>query len=334
MNNKSETSENTEINIYTLETLVKKYLSRDFTPEQSTLMTDVLMFGELSGRKSHGIGLLTREDVVWKNRSEREDPETTHTNLISTSIDAKGNPGILVGHLAMEESIRLGRENGIGIVTTKGSFSTIGALSYYAEKIGNENLIGIIMSTSRPVVAPFTSKEPLFGSNPIAIVIPSDLAPVILDMSTAALSFGTVMEHKVLQKELPEGVLIDKHGNPTIDPAHALEGALLPFGGYKGAGISMMIELLTSTLGGSSFQGKHAENGRGNLFITISPSVVGDIKDLKESAREFIENLRKIPTSDGKPMRTPGENTRNIRDMNIKNGTIIVSSSVLKKLSA
>jgi len=309
------------------------FLKSSYTNTQANMMTDVVMFGELSGRKSHGIGLLTRPDVVWKNKDEREDPRVTNISTISSSVEGKGNPGILVGPMAMIESIRLARENQIGITNTSESFSTIGALSYYAETIAKNGFLGIVMSTSRPVVAPFNSGEAIFGSNPIAISAPSKSDPLVLDLSTAAISFGSVMESMSRQQLLPTGTAIDNLGQDTVKPEEAVKGALLPFGSYKGAGLAMMIELIAGAWSGADAQGKEPEKGWGNLFITLSPGVFGLNRDYAQTTQTFINNLRNTHTRDGMPIRIPGEISLQTRNNNLRLGYVQVDPLVLSKLS-
>src|SRR5947209_7413826 len=135
-----------KIKISDLENLVTKVLLTEYSEEEANLIKDVVLFGELSGRPSHGILRLLEESYGVFTNSIQGNPEYIRKTKVSTLIDGKGNVGMLVGSLAMEEVIKLGKKNGIGIVGTKGSINTTGSLSYYCEKIAKENLIAIIFT--------------------------------------------------------------------------------------------------------------------------------------------------------------------------------------------
>src|SRR5882672_1398216 len=218
-----------KIKISELDNLVLKVLLTKYTPKKANLIKEVLMFGELSGKPSHGLLRLLPKSYGTFTDTITGEPEFIKKTKVSTEIDGQGNVGMLIGSLAMQEVITLAKEHGIGIVGTRNSVNSTGSLSYYCEKIANENLIGIIFTKSVPVIAPFASKKALFGTNPIGFGIPSTPHPFIFDMSTSAITFGSIMNHKLKGKLLPKDVAIDNEGNMTTDPEKAIEGATLAF---------------------------------------------------------------------------------------------------------
>jgi L-2-hydroxycarboxylate dehydrogenase (NAD+) len=244
-NSKNKNKVIMKIKINELENLITKALRTEYSQEETNLIKDVVLFGELSGKLSHGILRLLRENYGVFTDTIQGKPEYIRKTKVSTLIDGKGNVGMLVGSLAMQEVIQLGKANGIGIVGTKGSINTTGSLSYNCEKIAKENLIGIIFTHCTPMMAPFSSKKALFGTNPLAFGIPSIPQPIIFDMSTSAITFGTMAKYKAEGKELPPNVAIDKEGNLTRDASQAIDGATLAFdNSYKGSGLAMMVEIL------------------------------------------------------------------------------------------
>ena len=156
-----------KIKIKNLEKLILEVLVTEYSPHESELIKDVVLFGELSGRPTHGIIRLLKENYGVFVDGRRGEPEYIHKTKVSTLIDGHDNPGMLIAPLAMQEVIRLAKANDIGIVGTKGSFNSTGSLTYYLEKIAKENLISIIFTQSLPVIAPFNVKKALFGTNPI-----------------------------------------------------------------------------------------------------------------------------------------------------------------------
>src|SRR6185369_13500787 len=187
-----------KIKISELEELITKILLTEYSPEEASLIKDVIMFGELVGKPSHGLLRLIKGNFGVFVDGKRGKPEYNRKTKVSTVIDAKGNPGMLAAPLAMNEVIKLGKENGIGIVGLKGFFNTTGAVSYYVEKIAKEDLIGIAFVQSiNSLIAPFGTKKSLFGTNPIAFGVPADPKPFIFDMSTSAIAYGNVMNAKI-----------------------------------------------------------------------------------------------------------------------------------------
>jgi LDH2 family malate/lactate/ureidoglycolate dehydrogenase len=96
--------------------------------------------------------------------------------------------------------------------------------------------------------------ELLLGTNPLGIGVPSGAGPLVLDMATTVVSYGTVKKYALEGRAMPEGWFVNaKTGEPLTDPKRSAEGVLLPIGGYKGAGLAMMLGLLAGTLNGAAF---------------------------------------------------------------------------------
>lgn len=319
------------IKIAELKDLIKQVVLTEYPEEQAKIITEVILFGELSGKKSHGVLRLIKDNYGVFDNATKEKPEYIYKTKVSTLINAKGNPGMLSGPLAMQEVIRLAKENGIGIVGVKGYFSTTGAISYYCEQIAKANLIGMIFPRAIPIISPFNAKKPLFGTNPMAFGIPSNPQPIIFDMSTSAVAWGTVLKHKLEHTALPDGVAIDEKGNNTTDAQKAVATRAFD-ASYKGSGLAMIVEIFGGLLTGADYEGLHQEKGDGSLFLAFSPELLQDIDEFKQKAQEFIETLRNAPTTDGKKIRIPGENTLRTRDKNLAQGEIEVNEEIIKKL--
>lgn len=317
-----------KIKIGELQELILKAMAKKYDKEDSELMADVLMFGELSGRVSHGlVRLLVGASILA--REPKDKPEVKEVTKLSSMVEGNGNPGMLVGPLALNEVIRIAKENDFGMVGTRGSFSSSGALTYYLEKITNEGLIGIIMAESPRSTSPHGGIEPLFGTNPIAFGYPTETKPLIFDMGTSAITFGELLNAKALGKKIPEGVALDVEGNVTTDPEKAIDGATLPFdNSYKGAGLAMMVEVLSGAFPHSGYAGIDENKGWGNLFMAFSPKLLSDEKEFKERMTKMVERIRNSKTKDGSKVRIPGEKTLKTRDDNVKKGEIEIADKI------
>lgn len=322
-----------KIKIIELRKLITSALLKKYSESQANLITEVMMFGEMSGKSSHGIVRLLIGKYSVMAQEPKDEPKLIKKSKVSTVIQSNGNPGMLVGPLAMAEVIRLAKENGLGIVGTKENFGSSGCLSYYLEKTAKENLIGIVMAQSPVSTAPYGGLEPLFGTNPISFGIPANPKPLIFDMATSAIAFGAMVRARELGLKLPENVAVDKDGNMTTDPVKAIEGATLAFdNSYKGCGLAMMVEILAGVWPGADYAGLNTNGGWGNLFMAFSPDLLISVDEFKKKAEQLIETVRNSKTKDGSKVRIPGENTIEKRDVCLKTGEVEVDEKLYKQI--
>ena len=319
-----------KVKVNELERLVKKALLKKYGKKEIEVLSGAVMFGELSGKKSHGLVRLLVGKFSILAQNPKKKPLLIRKTKISTLIDSEENPGMLIGSLAMNEVIRLAKKSGIGIVGTKCSFTTSGSLSYYLEKIAKENLIAIIMARAPGDVAPYGGLERLFGTNPISFGIPAQGNPIIFDMSTSAISYGAVLQVKTKGEQLPDNVAIDMKGKVTRDPDEAIRGAFLTFDrSYKGSGLAMIVEILAGILPGADYLDKKESDGWGNLFIAVDPNILLNRNEFKRKVRDLVETVRNSRTKDGSKVRIPGENTLEMRNKAIKTGYVDVDEKLI-----
>lgn len=322
-----------QITIIELESLILATLRKKYSEKDALLIKNVIMFGELSGKTSHGIIRLFTGNSSIMAQNPIGEPIIIHKTKLSSIIEGNQNPGMLIGPIAMKEAIKIGKEHGFGIVGTRKSNSSSGCLSYYLESIAKENLIAIIMAQSPVSTVAYGGIQPLFGTNPISFGIPSNPQPILFDMATAAISFGAMLKAKELGKSLPPNVAIDKNGDSTIDPSQAILGATLAFdNSYKGSGLAMIVEILSGTWPGANFVGKNPKGGWGNTFMVFSPNLLSDLEEFKQKISLLIETVRTSKTKDGNAVRISGENTIQIRNNNIKSGKIEIEDNIYNEL--
>jgi len=322
-----------KIKITELRKLTKSALLKKYSEFQANLISEVMLFGELSGKSSHGIVRLLIGKYSVMAQEPKGKPSLTKKTKVSSLVEGKGNPGILVGPIAMNEVIRLAKENGIGVVGTRDNFGSSGCLSYYLERIAKENLIAVVMAQSPVSIAPYGGMEPLFGTNPISFGIPANPKPLIFDMATSAIAFGAMVRARELGLKLPENVAIDKEGNVTTDPARAIEGGTLAFdNSYKGCGLAMMVEILAGIWPGADYAGLNIKGGWGNLFMAFSPDLLIGVDEFKKKAEQLIETIRNSKTKNGGKVRIPGENTIKKRDECLKTGEVEVDEKLVAQI--
>jgi delta1-piperideine-2-carboxylate reductase len=145
------------------------------------------------------------------------------------------------------------RRQGIAALAIINSYH-FAALWPEVEVLAEMGLVAFAFTCSRSFVAPAGGNKPLYGTNPMAFAWPrSGRPPLVFDQASSASARGEIQLHQRDAKPLPEGWAIDAEGHPTTDAGAALAGAQLPFGGYKGASIALMVELLAAALIGDRF---------------------------------------------------------------------------------
>lgn len=151
----------------------------------------------------------------------------------------------------LPEAVAAAGENGIAMLAVAHAH-TCTSLGYFTEQIAAAGLIGIGFTNASAIVAPPGGNSRVLGTNPIAFSVPGDGAPALhFDFSTSAVALGKITMAKAAGEAIPLGWAVDKDGQPTTDPAAALQGALVSAGDYKGWGIGLMVELLAAGMTGS-----------------------------------------------------------------------------------
>lgn len=278
--------------------------SKYYTKEEAENIADVFLYAELTGKNTQGILKLFGSEPAQDIKPIGKYKVTKETEL-SAIIDGGGASGPLVAQVATEKLISIASKKGFGIVGTNNTFSSIGAISYYARKLALENLIGIVMASSPRGLIHFGGIDPMYGTNPISFSFPTNDYPIIFDMASSAITWYGLVRAKTLGHDLPDNVAIDSEGSITLDPDQAMKGAILPFDrSYKGSGIAMVVELLAGALTGASFV--FDEGDWGSTFIAISPDLLIGTDQFKNNSSELIRKVKSGRTQHGKKIHIPG----------------------------
>ena len=304
--------------------------SRGAPSEHAAAQADVLVEADLRGRPSHGMQRLPT--LVARIERGLLDPSAEPSIQWRTSsflaVDGRHGLGPLVARRAIAELRRATATAGVAMAAIANS-SHVGMLAPYLEEICSYGLLGLMLTTSEALVHPAGGRTALLGTNPIGVGLPAQPDPFVLDMSTAAISAGEVIAHAHRGAPLPPGSAVDAQGVPTLDPGAAIAGALSPFGGAKGYGLALAIELLvalvTGTALGRAVRGTLDVDHRatkGDVVLVIDPRSV----DLEQPDRYFagyLEELRAAPTADGvESVLIPGDRMRTERRYRRANGIV------------
>lgn len=309
------------VEISELRSLILAGLQDRFSAEHAEKIADVVLFGEMAGRASHGI--LRVLPGSYGVLDEEPGPPPTVERVGPSSARVSGRPGMLVAALATDLAGELATETGFAVVTTRGSRSTSGSLTYFVERLTRLGLVAFITAGTVNFVATPGGSERVLGTNPFAFGLPARRRPFILDMATSAIAGGDVLTAAADRSALPAGVAVDATGADTVDPSDVLEGgALLPFGGHKGLGLSMLIEILNVALTGA--EGDPVDWG--HVFVAFSLSMLGDEEGMKQRTEDEIERMR---SAGG---RIPGHRSLANRDEALERGWVEVDDETYQRL--
>lgn len=244
--------------------------------ENADAVAECIFQAERHGAHSHGLfrmpGYLASLGSGKVNGNA--DPKLSNTRPAVLEVDGDGGYAP-VAHRKMAKPLAdLAKTQGIAMAALTNTFH-FAALWQEVEMLANEGVVALACTAFKPALPPAGGTKPLYGTNPVAFAWPrKGEAPCVFDQASAVMARGEVMIAAREGHELPAGTGIDADGNPTNDPNEVLKGALLPFGGYKGASIAMMVELLAASLIGErlSFEAAEADNNdggppRGGEFI-------------------------------------------------------------------
>ncbi|MEO0773121.1 MAG: Ldh family oxidoreductase [Pseudomonadota bacterium] len=275
-------------------------------------LADIVTRAERDGSHSHG--LFRVPGYVKALRSGKvngnAEPRVTRRTASVIHVDGGGCFAPLAQAVGLPVLAEAAAETGAAALSLTG-IHHFAALWPETEYLADRGLVGIACTAYMPAVAPAGSSEKLFGTNPISFAWPRPGAtPLCYDMATASMAMGDVQIAARDGKSVPEGTGLDADGQPTTDPAKiAGGGVLLPFGGYKGSAIALMVELLAAGLTGErfSFEAAEADNGDGGpprggeMVLALSPAVIAG-EGWEAHAEGFVDRLRGL---DG--VRLPGE---------------------------
>lgn len=315
--------------------VIKKLVEAGLNEGHAEKVAEVLVHADLRNVNSHGV--LRTEHYVNRLQAGGINPDAQisfqSTGPVTGIVDGDDGFGHVIGDVAMDHAIEMARNNGVGMVTVMNS-SHCGALSYFVQKAADAKLIGVAMSHTDKIVVPFGGKTSFLGTNPIAYGVPAKTKkPLILDMATSNVALGKILQAREEGKEIPEGWGVDENGASVTDPNKVV--ALSTFGGPKGYGLSVIVDVFSGLLAGAAF-GPHIgkmyddldkKRKLGHYFCVINPSFFTDIDLFLEQMDRMMEELQQVPPAPGvERVYVPGEIEQLHEARNLEQGITIASS--------
>ncbi len=294
-------------------------------PSLDALLTsEVLVLADLRGIESHGVARLRRYYTGLKNGVMVPKPkiEVKQETPITARIDGGAALGQVAGAFGMKMAIEKALKNGIGFVSV-GNSNHYGIAAYYALMALKHGLVGISLTNSDCYVVPTFGTEVLLGTNPICVSVPAfQERPFVLDLSTAVATLGKLEVYSRMEKKLPLGWATDEKGRSCEDPQRVLNnirskagGGLLPlggegetFGGHKGYGLNLLVDILSGVLSGSGYlnllypktpEGKPLPSLVGHFFGALRIDYFRPAEDFKKDMDDLIRRLKNSAKAEG-----------------------------------
>ena len=314
--------------------------------KDAEIITEVLLNTEMRGVFTHGFFRVPKYvDCLESGGMNTENELHILSDTPSWAmVDGDRGIGIILSYKAMELAIAKAKETGVGIVNVCGSHH-FGAAGYYAGMCADQKMIGFSMSNGSAMLAPTGGRKPTIGNNPFSFAAPAGkYDKMVLDMAMSGSSDIKILQMAKEGKPLPPGWLIDREGNPTTDASEYQNGGvLLPFGGHKGYGLAVMVEVLAAALSGAATLTRvnswnRDPNGSGNtghLFMAMDIGKLQDIGAFEKTMESMIEELKGSEKAAGSDeVFYPGEIELRKLAACLESGYVEIDDETMERLSS
>jgi LDH2 family malate/lactate/ureidoglycolate dehydrogenase len=284
------------------------------------IAADVLVAADARGISSHGVARLGRyvSGLADGQMAAAAEPTVLRESPTSILIDARGSMGAPAAHRAMRSVLEKARASGMAFGCVRDS-NHYGIAAYYAMMALPHDMIGLSMTNTAALGVPTDARQVMFGTNPIAFAAPAaSERPFVLDMSTTVVTRGKIEVYDREGKTLPDGWAVDKEGRTAHDPRALLDdmfhrrgggivplgGATAAYGGHKGYGLAVMVDILTGVLGSAPFgpqiSDTEASSARvSQCFAAMRIDLFRGGEDFKAEMDRMLGGLRSLQPAAG-----------------------------------
>ncbi len=290
-------------------------------------VADGLVWANLRGIDGHGVSRLPRYVQMIEGREidTKAQPRLIHDRPASFLIDSGHGFGPVVCMQAAALAVERARKASVCFGMVRATTHT-GAIGRYAQWIAEQDCVALVIAAGVGPMAFHGARVVSMGTNPIAIAVPTGKgAPMVFDMATSTISNGKIVQARTTGAPLPPGTVLTASGEPTTDPKQA--EILLPLGGAKGSGLSLMIEMLASVLTAAPIYARvlgaeKLTNNQANLaMLALDVASFRPLADFEHDADELIGILKGLPRQEGfDEITMPGDRSGRTEAARRKNG--------------
>jgi LDH2 family malate/lactate/ureidoglycolate dehydrogenase len=340
----TENPQHVTVEYASLQAFISRALqSVDIPPDDANVVAGLMAQADLQGSDGHGVIRLPQyvKRIRAGGINTRPNIHVVQDRAAMAVVDGDNAMGHLAVSRAVNLAIEKARSVGVAWVGTRNS-NHAGPASLYARMPVAHNMIGLYFAVGNANHLPaWGGMDMLLSTNPIAAAIPAGKEPeIVLDMATTVAAYGKVKAKAKRGEMMPEGWMIDRQGQPLLDPTRSEEGFLLPIGGYKGYGLALIVGLLAGTLQGAAM-GKDVVDfnkdsvtptNTGQAILVINLEAFGEVSVFKSAVDTLVQDIRaseRLPGVDR--VWLPGEQSHARRQMYGENG-IPVAGVLAKEL--
>ena len=285
---------------------------------EAAVVADTLVEADLRGVHSHGSWWVKGYSERLRRGGLNPRPNlqvVSETNAMLV-LDADGAMGQVASVSAMKMAMRKAKTGGVGVAAVRNS-NHFGAAAYYAQMAAHQQQIGFATTDAEPTMAPWGGAQKLVvGNNPLAYAVPvDDEFALVLDMAQSVVAWGKIFLAAQRGEKIPATWALDAEGEPTEDPQAAMAGVVLPVGGYKGYGLALMMQVLSSVLSGATFgptmppmADPSLSQGHGHFFLALDIEQFIGLAEFRRSMAQMVAEQRAAPLAKGtERIYLPGE---------------------------
>ncbi len=285
------------------------FVAHGLPQDHAKLVADGLVEADLRGLSSHGVSRIPTYCERLRRGLVNPTPKIAVARVtpVAASVDGDGGMGFPVAHRAMIEAIDMARGFGLGLVAVKRS-THYGMAALYVLQAIEADMISLVFTNSSPALPVWGGMSKFLGAAPLAAGAPGGkLGPYVLDMAMTVIARGKIRLAAQRGDPIPEGLALNSDGRPTTDAMEAFKGVCLPFGGHKGAALSMLMDVLGGVFTGAAFAGDvvnphldfSAPQNAGHFLMAIKPDLFMPMAEYKARMDTLVERAKACPRAEG-----------------------------------
>lgn len=311
------------------ENVIKGVAQLGYEAQDAQVIADVLLYAQLRGN-NQGIAKIATGGVP--KATDVEELRLVSENKCGALIS--GGHSMVATNRAIEKAAELAAMHGVGVVGVNHTFSSSGAIGYFARQLAKQGYISFVCvgNGSFAFVAPAGSAEAKLGTNPFSYAFPYNGGEVVFDNATAAMAYFGIVEAKLSGQSLPDGVGYDKDGNPSTDASAVLDGSVATFAGYKGFGLSLLVQLLGGPFLRAAIPGFNEQDGAGTFVLAIDAGLLAGKDEFMKRSTELVQSMKAAKPVDGQVIALPGERGDEIQKQAEETGEIEIADGIWQEL--
>jgi L-2-hydroxycarboxylate dehydrogenase (NAD+) len=315
------------------EVVAQLFASHGLPAAHAQRVAQCLLEADLRGVPSHGVNRIPIYTQRLRAKLVNPTPvlNVEASTPVAVRVDGDNGMGFVVGTEAMGEAIARAQSHGVGLALASHS-NHFGMAACYLLQAVEAGMAAMVLTNASPAMPVWGGRTAFLGTSPFALAAPGGHSPLLLDMATSVAARGKIRRAARSGASIPEGWALDEDGRPTTDPEAALRGIVLPLGGPKGSGLSLMMEALAGVISGAAFGGEvrnqysdfETPQNVGHLFLALRVDLFMPSQEYDTRIDALVDRAKASPTADGfDEILMPGERESRMAATRRREGLLI-----------